>query len=269
MPPSKLIIAPGSDFTAPTSPKSQAKITLCGESKVGKTTFALRYAPDPVALLNFDGRAAYAAQEATLAGRRILTTEIRVPGDINRMGEDAVKKAGQLAIDKTMKNLEWAVRESQKGNVRTICFDTGTEYGNFLTLAFRGKLGLIKDYGKSKDLINQQLLRLYQVAADGNAHLIMLTRAKATWAGEEPSGKFEPRAYEVLSEAADIVAHLRFRRAGKGKVGRDSEIEILSAGTDRSQLGAVYRESDWEDLGGPFVYTCLMNYPGTVPEDWQ
>lgn len=266
---SKLIIPAGSDFTAPPIPKRQAKITLCGESGVGKTTFALKYAPDPIALINFDGRAGYAAQEATQAGKKVLMTEIRISGDINRMKEEEAKRAGQIVIDKTMKNLEAAVRESQKGNIRTICFDTGTEYGQFLTLAFRGKLGLVKDYGKSKDLINQQLLRLYQVAADGNAHLIMLTRAKATWAGEEPSGKFEPKAYEVLSEAADIIAHLRFRKAGKGRVTKETEIEILKAGTDRSQLGAVYREADWEDLGGPFVYACMMNYPGTTPEDWQ
>lgn len=266
---SKLIIPAGSDFTAPPVPKRQAKITLCGLEGTGKTTFALKYAPDPIALINFDGRAGYAAQQAVEVGKKILMTEVRITGDINRMGEDAARKAGQAAIDKTMKNLEAAVRASQKGDVRTICFDTGTEYGNFVTLAFRGKLGLVKDFGKSKDLINQQLLRIYQLVADGNAHLVMLTRAKGTWEGDTPTGEFEPRAYEVLSEAADIVAHLRFKKAGRGKISKESEIRILKAGTDRSQLGAIYREADWEDLGGPFVYACLMNYPGTTPEDWQ
>lgn len=263
-------IAPGSDFKEPPKPKQQANTLVFGDAGNGKTTFALLYAPGPNAFLSFDRRGDYAAYKAKQAGRDVLFSRIDYPANPMKLSDEAAKTKGQAAVDRAMKNIEWAVEQSIKGNIRTITLDTGTELGEIINMAIRGRVDRIKgDYGKSKDLINRQWWRIFNTCREGNANLIVLARAKPVWENNEPTGRYEPRGPEVMNDAVDWAAQIRFKRkyAKTAKTNGQFELEITKAGIDISALGQKYTEEDWADFG-PFVYACMMNYPDTEPDDW-
>jgi hypothetical protein len=260
----------GSDFEILGTPKRQANAVIFADAGNGKTTLATMYAPHPVAIINFDRRADYAVAKAIKAGRKIYHTRVDLPANITKMQDMEARKLGQAAVSKVIRNFELAVRASEKGDVRTICIDTGTEYSEILRVAITGKVDAVKgDYGKSKDLINREWWRLFNLAREGNAHLIVLSRAKAIWKDNEPTGRFTFRGPEVMGDAADWVGQMRVK-AKKVKGGTDNkfEMEITKAGIDISQLGEVYTSEMWEPFGGPFVYACLMQYEGSDVEDW-
>lgn len=262
--------AAGSDFTLPPRPKRQANILLYGDGGVGKTTFALRYAPDPVAFLSFDRRGDNAAWEAHSSGRKVLFTRIDYPANITKLDHVQAQKIGQAGVDKVIRNVEWAVRESQKGNVGSITLDTGTEFNEIITLAIRGRLDKVKgDFGASKDLINRQWWRLLNLAREGDAHFIVLARAAAIWENNEPTGKFKYRGPDVMNDGVDWSGHLRFsKKVPKRDEIKTHEIEVTKAGLFLPTLGQVIKTEDWEDLGGPFVYGCWINFPDSEPQDW-
>lgn len=261
---------PTSDFTTPPRPKRQANILLFGDAGVGKSTFALRYAPYPVAFLSFDRRGDNAAWEAHSSGREVLFTRIDYPANITKLEHAQAQRIGQTGLDKVIRNVEWAVRESQKGNVGSITLDTGTELNEIITLAIRGRLDKVKgDFGASKDLINRQWWRILNLAREGDAHLIVLARAAAVWENNEPTGKFKYRGPEVMNDGVDWAGHLRFsKKPLKRGETKTHEIEITKAGLFLPALGQVLKTEDWEDAGGPFAYGCLVNFPDSELQDW-
>ena len=259
-----------SDFVQLEEPRKQANTLVFGDGGTGKTTLATLFAPEPVAFINFDRRASHAVRAAMARGRHIHYAQIDFPANITKLDDVTARKFGQTAVDKVIRNYEIAIRESQKGNIRTICLDTCTEYAEILKIAITGRIDKGKgDFGKSKDLINRELWKLYNLAREGNAHLIMLARGKAVWENNEPTGKFTYRGPDVMNDAADWSAHIRLKKARGGRSKKSFEMEITKAGVTIEELGAVYSDSDWADLDGPFVYACVLQYPGTLPEDWQ
>lgn len=266
------ILLQGSDFTAPPEPRKQANVIVFGDAGCGKSTFALKYAPAPVAFLSYDRRGDHAAFQAHESGRKIFFTRIEAPSNVYRMSDQEAKKVGMACVDKTIRNLEIAARESERGNVRTIVLDTGTEYGDLVTMAYRGRADKVKDYGESKFLINRELWRIFEIARKSEAHLIVLGRAKPVWEDNKPSGAFDLRGPDVFNDAADWVGHIRLKKAGSVKRQRTGEkkfeMEMVRAKIDITVQGDVYDEDDWGEFG-PFVWACTMNYPGTIPSDWE
>lgn len=259
-----------SDFIIPTAPKRQANVLIYGDAGTGKTSFCTRFAPDPIAFINFDRRASHAVQLAKQIGKKVWFLEISTPANVTKLTDEAARAVGQKALDKTIKNFEIAVEESLKGNIRTICLDTGTEYSEILSLAIRGRVDKTKgDYGKSKDLINREWWRILNLAREGNAHLIILARAKSIWVNNEPTGKFTFRGPEVMNDGVDWAGEIRLRKKKGGRLKKEFELEVTKAGVNIEELGEVYTAELWEDLGGPFVYSCLMQYDGSSMEDWQ
>jgi hypothetical protein len=247
---------------------------LFGDGGTGKTSFVTRFAPEPIAIINLDKRARHAVAYAReKLGRKVLYTEVEFPANITRLDEKRAKEIGQAAINKVYRNFDWAVEQSISGNVRSICLDTGTEYGEILRIAITGRPDRTKgDYGISKDLINREWWRIFNRAREGNAHLIVLSRAKAIWVNNEPTGQFTYRGQEVMYDAADVAAQIRIvkRRLGKALVAsKEYEIEIKKAGINGAELGNIYRREQWEELGGPFVYMAMQQWEDTDMEDWQ
>lgn len=264
----------GSDFIEPDEPRLQSNALIFGDSGVGKTTFGLMAAPEPVAILSLDRRGDHAAIRARNEGRTVYFSRIDYPGNIAKLSADEAMKKGREVLQKFFKNFDIAVRESQKGNVRTVLIDTITEFGEICAIAERGTLGKAKgDYGKSKDLINRHHWRIFNTAREGEAHVIALARAKAVWEDNEPTGRFTYRCVDVVNDAVDWAANLRFKRkfSKQAKTNGVMELEITKGGINREEVGKVYTEEDWEGFGGPFVYACMMQYveAGTTPEDWQ
>lgn len=262
----------GSDFVEPKEPKNQANVLIIGAAGNGKSTFGLRYAPEPVAFISLDRRADYAAYEARKSGRDIAFVRIPYPSNIGKADIEASKLKGQAVLDKIFRNFDAAVEASLKGNVRTIVLDTMTEFAEITALAVRGKLGKVKgDFGQSKDVINRHHWRLFNTAREGSANFIALGREKDEWVDNEPTGRFLPRTNDVALDAVDWAGriHANQKRSKTAKKNVEFTIEVIKAGIDISALGQRYTEEDWSDFGGPFVYTCMMNYPGTSPEDWE
>lgn len=262
-----------SDFAEVVSVRSQTRCVIFADTGEGKTHLSAFFAPPPVTIINFDNRGEKRAKEARKAGRRVLYAHIPYPADVSHMDEDTVKKLARESVSRSMHNLEVAVRESQRGNCRTICIDTGTEFSDMVNISNTGTRQSAKgDYGRSKGLLNSQWLRVYRLAKEGNAHLIVLARAKEIWFDNKPTGFFTYRGPEAMVEGADWVAHLRTRkskRTGKPRMPIRYELEITKSGDNKEELGEVYTEDDWEGLGGPFAYAAMMQNPDTTPEDWE
>lgn len=262
----------GHDFTTDDDTKLQTCILIHGDGGTGKTTFAVEHAPSPVALISLDQRYKWAVKRARENGRQVFVAEIAYPGNINRMTDEAVMKLGNATIEKVMRNIEWASRESEKGNIRTIAIDTGTEYTELLSLAFRGKARDVKDYGKTKDLMNQEWWKVFRLAKEGLAHLIVLSRSRAVWVGGEPSGRFTYRVPDVVNDAADWTAEIRLNKKSLRRRGAEKtfEIEVQKGGVSVNEIGEVYAQEDWEGMGvSPFVYACMLQYVGSSEEDWK
>lgn len=259
-----------SDFIlTPIKAKLQSVCLIFGDAGTGKTTFVTRYCPEPIAFFSFDGRANNAIKKAQDSGRVIYPTYIDYPADVMRLKDDEARRVGQIGIDKLIRNLEIAVAESLRGNINTIAVDTGTEYGELITMAARGRLDKApKDFGDSKNLINRQWWRLFNLARAGNANLVVLSRAKAIWEGNAPTGNFTYRCHDVVYDAVDWAGHIRLRKF-KGKLKQEFQLEITKAGNNIVELGEVYTKDDWEDLGGPFAYASMLQYEGSMDTDWR
>lgn len=252
----------GSDFITLTEDKKQSFGMIYGDAGCGKTTFCTDYTPGPLAFINFDGRARKAVLLAQKKGRKIHYCKVDFPGNLANMDDKQARAAGKSAVAKMMRNLDVALRLAERGDVRTIAIDTGTEYSGILNIAYTGSIERAgNDFGKSVDYINRQWLDIFNSVRQTDAHLVILARAKAIYQGHDATGEFAFRGPSVMNDGVDWAAHLRHKKQiGKIITGRKRfEMKVAKAGVNLPELGAVYSEDDWEDLDiGPFAYMCLM-----------
>jgi hypothetical protein len=265
----------GSDFIVLGKSRFQANAVVFGSGGAGKTTVVTEYAPDPVAFISLDRRADEAVRKAMKHGRRIVFLRVDTPANPTKLGDVEARKLGQSAVNKVIKNFEWAVKESLKGNIRTIGLDTGTEYAEMLNLAITGKEVRVKgDYGKSKDLMNREFWRLYNLAREGNAHFILLARAQEIWEGNEPTGRFKPRGPDVIHDGADWCGHIRLSKVQKKNEPKRFELQVTKAGNNIEKIGKVYvsdeeSENTWQPWG-PFLAPTWEQFEETTqPSDWE
>lgn len=268
-----------SDFTILTTRKRQAIMLIYGDSKTGKTTFCTRYMPDPTAIINLDRRAEAAVLKAQEEyDKHIHFLKCGMPPSILRRSPNEIQLAALDLSDKIIRNFEWAAEQSLKGNIRSIFIDTATELTDIWKLCYDGTLAQTKEgsYGRDKDYVNRQWRNLFEIARDSNAHFIITARASEIWVSvvksgkkvQEATGNFKPKCPSTVLDGVDWAGNIRLKKGAKGRLRKEFELEITSAGENIEELGKVYTAEDWEDLGGPFVFSCLMQYPGSVPQDW-
>lgn len=291
-------VIPNSDFTIIERPKRKAVCLLFGDGGTGKTTWGIKYTPQPAVLIGFDGRSEYVEELQKQAGFPVPSVQIPPPSVLQK--SDNVKVAARAALDKFFRNFDAAIEASKGEKVRTITIDTGSELGEIITLAIRGTLDAqaAKDFGRSKDQINQIWWRIFGAArAIGQAHLVILSRASSIWEGNEPTGDFRARINDTVRDAVDFSLHIRLGNgvsamamvggtglvsAGTGglvplvptsggggrPVAKDFELIVKKGGNNIEELGNVYRQSDWGEEG-PFVYACTRLMPGSQASDWR
>lgn len=263
------------DFIKLQQPKKQANILVYGDTKTWKTSFCTRYAPDPAALINFDNRADHAVYDALQDGREIHFLKID-PLVVHIKEDPQEVKAKALAlVEKVEYNFEYAVEESKKGNIRTICMDTGTEYSEICRLSFDGFLTQTKEgaFGKDKDYVNGRWWKLFRLARSGQAHFIITARSKEIWiknekGQQEATGRHIYRCPPVVAEGVDFTCQVRLKSGPTGRPRPEFELEIIN-GVNPKELCKVYDEKDWQDYGGPFSFCCWKQFEKTSGiEDW-
>jgi hypothetical protein len=262
------------DFTEPPEPKDQAIALIFGLPGEGKTTFALSSAPGPIAFFDVDRRGLHAARRAKAKGKRIAYTSLDYPKNLLKMGDVEARAAAQKQVDKYTRNYELALRESERGNIRTIVTDTWTELAEIFNIALTGRVDRKKDdYGKSAGLLKASISRLLKESRNSDANILMLARAKEVWEGGSPTGIYTFKGPDTLAYDADWAGHYRLSKARSIRRQRDpsrqvQELEITKAGINRKTLGRVYTREDWGTLG-PFIFACMKSYPGTTAETWR
>lgn len=262
----------GGDFVSPPEPKKQAIVMVIGVQGEGKTTFGLSGAPDPIAFLDVDLRGLEAAKRAREEfGKTIHYTAIEFPTKLTKLSDQEAKAAGQKAWDKFVKNYELALKKSLTGEVRTIVIDTVSELCEILKIAVSGRVDKKNDdYGRSKGIVNSEIAKTIKMSRNSNANLIMLARAKELWENNQPTGRFAHVGVDGLAYDADWVGHLRINKQSLKRRGDpEFELQIIKAGVNIDELWEVYTKEQWEGVGGPFVYACTMQYPGSEPSDWS
>jgi len=263
-----------SDFVTITRPTRQSNILIYGDEGTGKTSFCVRYAPTPIVVINFDGRADEVVYEAVQSGRDVRIANLKISHKF--LSPENMKREASSVVERTVRNFEIAIEESRRGNVRTILIDTATEYSEILKLAFDGVLEQTKEgsYGRDKDYINRQWWRMFNLARETrSAHLIVTARAKEIWkknsdGKQEATGRFKPACPNAVKAAVDWAAQIRLQTVF-GMPKPKFEIEITKAGTNIEELCEIYTEEQWDKLGGPFVYGCVLNYKDSIPDDWK
>lgn len=262
---------PGSDFICPPVPRKQAVALIFGLPAHGKTTLGLLYAPGPVAFFDIDKRGLYAARKAQRAGKIIHYLPVDMPRKMITRSDQELKRLAEKEVSKVMKNAEIVAKESKRGLVRTVVFDTASELGNLLNMSITGRVDKRKDdFGKSTHLVKGLAKTLVEIFRESDANMIMLARAKELWVGHEPTGKYKHEGLDTLEYEADWAGHLRLAKDRKTKLYRAQthELEVTKAGMNLKQLGAVYTEEQWGE-DGPFVYACVQNYRGSKAESWK
>lgn len=262
-----------SDFTHVNSPTRQANILIVGEPKTGKTTFATRFAPDPIAILSFDGRSNDAAYEAEHEYNRKVVGVANLLMPQRSMSRDETKVEARLILEKAIRNVEISVEESKRRNIRTLLIDGIDIFGKEICkLALDGTMEKVKEHshGEPGDFANRQVWRIANLARNSKSlHLVMTTGITEIWKDQKPTGLFKPEGPKATLRAVDWAGWIRNKTVFGRSVAGEYEMEIISAGTDGSQLGKVYTQDDWETLGGPFVYACCENYKDSIPDDWK
>lgn len=243
---------------------------VLGDAKCGKTTFITDYMPDPLTIITYDYRGKKAVNRARKNGRRIGHVNIDIPSF--KMSKEEIKIAARDAVEKTIKNLEWASRQSKEGKIRSIGLDGGTEFSGLLMMAYHGNLEEVDwdtVFGKDSQYLRRQWLRVFRIVRQSGAHFIVTARAQEIWKDGKPSGEYKFEGHKSINEGVDFAAHLYTKPSMSGS-GLKGEIKVTIAGVNRdSEHGKVYKESEWVKAGegGPFAYICSRLYQ-TDYENW-
>ena len=75
----------GSDFSSSIPSKLQSLSLVYGDAGTLKSSFAYLYCPEPVFLINFDGRDLPAFERAKDLGREVYRVQIDLPADVDSM----------------------------------------------------------------------------------------------------------------------------------------------------------------------------------------
>jgi len=251
---------------------------ILGDAGCGKTSFitgvpdpdnekrVIGGMPSPIALITYDYRSRHAVRKARKAGRRIGHVNIDIPSF--KMSKEEMKLAARETVEQTIKNLEWAARQSKEGKILSIGFDGGTEFSGLLMTAYHGNLEEVdwdSVFGRDAQYIRRQWLRVFRIVRQSGAHFVMTARAQEIWKDKQPTGEFKFEGPKVMNEGVDFAAFLRTTPAMTGGLKR--ELKITKGGVNGEEERKVYGEKEWKNQGGPFAFLCSRLYQ-TDYERW-
>ena len=265
---------PKSDFVVLTRDDLvyKAVCLVHGPPGCGKTTFACRYAPEPIAVINLDCRAKGVIVNIMEEwGLDIRYVHIDYPRDVfafnpsdkpDKAEKEMLLRNQSAAIppvDKVLRNYYWALNEPYEA-ISTVVIDTVTEFSDLMYIRARGAMDLAKgDFGRSKGLVNRQLQTMVEAAKAAEKHVIFLSRSREIWRANEPTGEFIPRCPDAVVENVDWHGYLKAVGSNTGNT--KWRLKMTKAGANGDELGKVYKSEQWEkgDVG-PFAWACALQY---------
>ena len=282
----------GHDFELSDKIPSRTHCLICGSTGSGKTTFVTDYCPEPVYLINLDGRSGPAVANARSKGRTIHHAQLLKGTDLskvymtdgNRKKEDIDmdKEVAEAVVRRVVANVEYAVQQSQLNGGGTLAIDTVYELGLIYNIAVSGSpIATMNDYGKGKFLVNYRLLALFSLIRSGNFNFVGLSRERAIWQDiikkgkkvREQTGDYEPRCLDPFCEEADWIARIAVDMPDKSQLPSKRKpasfsLEMLNPKVKISEASKIYTQDEWSMLG-PFAYACAQLYPNQDMSVWM
>lgn len=284
-----------SDFCDPADPKQRLIWSVFGETKTGKSSFAL-WGPGPVVVADLDKRLEYVVQgfikgEITGEPKVIKPMPLEIPDldPMSRKKDDAAEKAAKKEWEKFLKNYQDALESSLlPGGVRTIVIDTATELFDLRLAAEFGKLmGIIQ---RNRGGANADFTELIRRGEKYNANVIWLHHAKEEWKDREvinnngekemkgfKTGKWILDGYSKANSIVQVVAKTLYNDDAKD-VRERFGVQIIRCGVNSALNGKTYTSLDWAIWGddkdvpvvnyGPLPYISSLAVEDTIPEDW-
>lgn len=233
-------------------------IAVYGGPKTGKTHFA-REVVGPTAYQGVDYGHQGVIDDAVSRGHVIPATDYEYPAlerDAYRT-EDDYYKALRAAADSQWRDMQRDFHAAIRAkSVRTIIWDTGTEFYETMVLARYGRLTEIPGLGRGK--LKREFGTEMRLALNSGKNFIYLAKESDVWKQNKPTGETKPSGFPELGHYAEVVIRLYKKRRAKGyqylgeimdcRLNRDLEGEVVE-GLDYPTLMEMVRpDVDVEEL---------------------
>lgn len=284
----------GTDFKDPAAPKQRLVWSVYGDTKTGKSSFAL-WGPEPVVVADMDKRLEivindFISGKTTGAPKIIKTMDIQLPkvDAASRKLDSAVQKQAELIWDRFLNNYDKALKSSMlSGGVRTIAIDTGTELLDLRLMAEFGRLLGINP--RDRGGANAEFTEIMRRGESYNANVVWLHHVKDEWKtvvddnGKEKSmttGNVVLDGFNKANRIVQVVAKTNYNDAVKDPR-KKFEVQIVRCGVNAMVNGMKFTSADWavwdesdKDAPpvinyGPFAFINSVIFPETTPEDWM
>lgn len=247
----------GTSFERANEPaKRRLIVAIDGLEKSGKSDFALRDTPAPIAVINTDVGLEGVVQKFQ-DHKEIYKSDhiLNFP-----IGGDPVKIA-------TMANIVWAKAKKdffgalENKKIRTLVVDTATELWELLRLARFGKLTQVMPHHYGP--VNAEFRDLINRSYDYDTNVILLHKLKKEYVtGKDgkgnPTGKWERAGFGDTGYRVQVNA----------RTWRDTDGEFHLLVIDCRQNEELFSE-DFTAPMNSFPFLASMVFPDTTPEEWE
>ncbi len=247
----------GTGFERANEPaKRRLIMSLDGKEKSGKSDFALRDTPAPIAVINTD-----VGLEGVIQKFQDDKEIYRSDHILNFPLGGAPEKIAAMA------NVVWAKAKKdyfgalENSEIRTLVVDTATELWELLRLARFGKLTQVMPHHYGP--VNAEFRNLIDRAYDYDTNVILIHKLKKEYIqGKDgkgsPTGKWERAGFGDTGYRVQINA-----RTWREK--EDGEFHLLIE--DCRQNPDLFNE-DFTAPMNSFTFLASVVFPDTAPEDW-
>lgn len=246
-------------FTTPEEADPRVFCMTQGPEKCGKTDWALRHAPGPIAVLSLDTGTRDIAAKIIKETRKnivIWSGEVPPPGLAQREYEASWKEL-LVAHRAIMKNLE----------VKTYVWDTATEVWELKRLAAFGKLTQVMPhhYGPVNTAFRDMVKDVYKRRPDLN--FIAIHKQKKQYVDKKGdgkdcwNGKYERAGFGDFPYLADVCL-LHYYDQG------DFGVRVIDAAGVGARQTADVAGLELEGDECSFFWLACSLYPDTDPEYW-
>lgn len=240
---------------APDKPKPRIIMGIEGREGHGKTEFALS-APGPVGYQSIDIGTEGIIEKHVKAGKEIYLKEYWNPLEGGDLSDPAIMKRAQCKAEEFMEEFTNDFRALVSSGVRTVVWDTASEFWQVMRIARFGKLTQVMPHHYGP--VNQEYLSLVKLAYNSNTNLILIHKVKPIWKDNNKTDDFERNG---MNETGYLVqmdlttykdedgfhAFITKCRANESMVGMDFPEPVNKFPQIAAEMYPDTDESDWSD----------------------